>query len=190
MAEKEPKPFRQVAKENPVGLGLVTMMTAARPVFGEIARRKVENGNLKKAEKWMLAAAATDLEGYPARWLNVTSIFGAKADPVADGMLRLSAARAFWKRMKGTVGTLTALELANLALNAKVQQGEEKPKIPFEAKVGTFIQFIGFDGVIRGIDENDKRKTAVGKGLIFVGTAIRTATYAKEYKKKKAQNAT
>jgi hypothetical protein len=158
-------------------------MTLARPILGAMALAESRRGNWGTAEIEFLAACATDLEGFPARWLNATSKAGAIADPIADGILRVELLAALAPEMPKTVGTVTAIDVYNIKLNATVQKDRETPFIPWEAKWGTGLEFAGFVGACEGIRQENVQLRRAGGAAMIMGAGLRTHGYRKEYKR-------
>ncbi len=172
-------------REHPARYLIPWSMTIARPILGELARREAGKGNWSLSKKLYIAAAGTDFEGIPARFFHATSKAGGVADPTADGFLRAEAAATFAPQMPVTTSVITGAEIVNLALNAKIQKGRDKPFVPREAKVGSAVQAGGAITFFRGIENNSVGQRAVGKAVMLVGTGLRVYAYGKEYSRMK-----
>lgn len=174
-------------RRNPLRYGIPNGLSALRPILGWYGMKDARNGDWKKARNKFTSAAVTDMEGYPARFLNATSEIGAVIDPVADFGLRLELVAAFVPVMsKIALGIIGAAELDNLRLNAKIQKGKKSPTIPKGAKWGTAIQGIGATLFCEGMERNNTLLKRGGEFAMVSGSVGRNLSYRNLYKREKA----
>lgn len=160
------------------------VMTVSRPVLGQIAVVEAKKGNLKNTHRLLVAAMASDMEGYPARYLNAISIAGAVADPIADGILRAQTAYTLAPHMSKLTTAFVALaEGDSLRLNARIQKGRENPLVPKGAKWGSAIEGLGAEFVMEGIIHDDRALRIAGQVAIVAGAALRHRTYHNIYRR-------
>jgi hypothetical protein len=167
-------------KESPFRYAVHWSMTAARPVIGYEAFRQARRGNWGKAQQLFVTAWATDMEGFPARYLNASSKAGAVADPVADGLLRAQSFAALAPEIPVTASIVAGAELYNLKLNGRIQNGRDRPYVPREAKWGTLIQAAGVIWTSEGIKREKKLQKLGGQASMLAGTGLRVYGYWKE----------
>lgn len=161
-------------------------LTVLRPVLGYKALKAAKVGDWAQMERFLLPAMATDMEGFPARLFNATSHFGSVADPIADAFLRAEALLALAPNISPmTKSAVLAGEVANLALNAQIQETKGRPKVPFGAKAGSFTQAVGAGLVVEGLRKKQSRMRVAGEAVIVAGTALRVGTYYSLYRKER-----
>ncbi len=171
-------------RSHPVRYLIPNALTLARPILGWKAVQAARNGDWKTAKRYLYPAMATDMEGNVARPLNATSNFGAIADPIADGILRVEGLVALTSELNPmTSMIMIGGEFANLTLNAQIQKGRETPIVPKGAKVGSFTQAAGAALVVEGAVRNKPALKAVGEVAVVAGTVLRVGTYYSLYRK-------
>lgn len=169
--------------------GIPWSMTALRPVTGGIAAYEMWHDRPWQALGLMVIAQCLDMDGKAARALDATTAAGAIADPVADFALRAEMALTIAPIMNhgfelGMGAAAVAAEMANLALNAKVQKGagDQGAIIPKEAKDGTAIQSAGVALTMLGEASGKPVLTAIGSVGVAAGSIRRTAGYTRLYR--------
>lgn len=170
-------------RSHPARYLIPNAITVARPILGWKALQAARRGDWKTARTYIYPAMATDMEGNVARALDATSNFGAVADPVADGMLRVEGLLALGPQLKSVTSTaLLGGEILNLAMNSHIQKGRQTPIVPKGAKIGSFIQATGAGMVFEGVARHKPVLKACGEMSIIAGTALRTGTYYSLYR--------
>jgi hypothetical protein len=172
-------------KENPLRYAVPWGMTLARPVIGADAMRQAWNGKWGRAAVEFAGAWGTDLEGFPARWLDAVTKAGAVADPIADGILRAESLLALAPRMPVTAGIVAANELYILKLNTEVQRGRSKPYVPMEAKIGTVLEGAGIVWTGIGFDRENVVWQREGQAALLSGVGLRLDAYNREARRMK-----
>lgn len=167
-------------KESPLRYAVPWSMTLLRPLIGAYGVHDSRQGKWGKAEVDIAIAWATDFEGLFARGLKATSIAGAIADPIADGILRAESLVALAPEMPVTASLVGTIEIYNLKLNATVQKGREKPYVPMAAKIGTVIEGAGVVWAAEGVRKESALQRAEGKVAMLAGAGLRLFAYKRE----------
>ena len=154
-------------------------ITLARMAYTERLVRQLESDPARYGPKAIAVALSDNADGILARWLNQTSEFGRRLDPVAD--VYLSSRMAWVLDRAGVIPrALTAATLAQKAtksavvVTAAAQVGDAKTEVTKLGKYSEFATNTGVAGLMLSerIQDTAKRKIARGASVALMATGI------------------
>ncbi len=139
--------------------------------------RRAKRGRLGAALGYLALAQITDMDGTVARALGAVTDFGAVADPVADGMLRLQTARILAPMIHPLAAAVSLVAEGYCAKLNAVHNDRKNPRVPFGAKAGTAVQGVGASLVVLGELKKRPPIKHAGSALVATGSGLRAASY-------------